>query len=61
LGLEESSFDPSTTLSWADIKAREDGSFLIHIKNPAGGGVSLATSSHLKVKMCVQQLLLADT
>jgi hypothetical protein len=37
LSKEEKGFDPSSTLTWADIKAREDGSFLIHIKNPKSG------------------------
>ena len=37
LSKEEAAFDPSSTLTWADIKARKDGSFLIHIKNPKSG------------------------
>ena len=39
LGKHDLSFDPSSTLTWADIKAREDGSFLIHIKSPKSGRV----------------------
>lgn len=30
----EKGFDPDSTLLWGDIKAREDGSFLLHIKSP---------------------------
>jgi len=37
LGNQDQLFDPSSTLTWADIKARKDGSFLAHIKNPKSG------------------------
>ncbi len=30
---KEEGYDPSSNLTWANIKARENGSFLIHIKN----------------------------
>jgi hypothetical protein len=57
LSKEEKGFDPSSTLTWADIKAREDGSFLIHIKNPKSGrkGGSMLTFFLLRVMGSAQQ------
>ena len=37
LAPSEASFDPTTTLTWQDVKFRKDGSILIHIKNPKSG------------------------